>query len=61
MFTQAGLPAGKVYAMKAKDLVNQCLQVLKKEPRILLCERDNCCTCVGCRAMLEDWVVPDMV
>ncbi len=47
--------------MKAKDLVDQCLQVLKKEPGILLCERDNCCTCVGCRAMLEDWVVPDTV
>ena len=61
LISEQVLGAGKVYAMKAKDLVDQCLQVLKKEPGILLCERDNCCTCVGCRAMLEDWVVPDTV
>lgn len=55
------LGAGKVYAMKAKSLVDHCLQILKQEPGILLCERDDCRTCVGCRAMLEDWVVPEAV
>jgi aminoglycoside 3-N-acetyltransferase len=55
------LGRGVVYAMRARPLVDTCLEILKQEPDVFLCHSTSCVTCNPCRAMLVGWHVPDSV
>jgi aminoglycoside 3-N-acetyltransferase len=61
VIAKQSLGRGTIYAMRARMLVDACLQILKKEPDIFLCENHKCATCPSCRAMLVGWEVPDHV
>lgn len=52
---------GTIYAMSARKLVDACLEIVKKEPDVFLCDRLQCRTCWPCRATLVGWKVPDKI